>query len=84
MRRLAALAGGPTTAVEELKTALRQADEDILRIGTAAGGAGGAGTTVAGVALVEDCGNACWAVFPRAPAAARPRARRGRRSRSPG
>src|SRR4051794_1040514 len=61
--RLAALAGGPTTAVEELKAALRQADEDILRIGSAAGGAGGAGTTVAGVALVEDCGSACWAVF---------------------
>jgi PPM family protein phosphatase len=63
VRRLAACASGPSADVEELRGALGGAEKDIARIGQFEGGSSGAGTTVAGLALVEDGGVPRWAVF---------------------
>ncbi|WP_147332023.1 PP2C family protein-serine/threonine phosphatase [Geodermatophilus marinus] len=58
---LGALAGGPATSVERVRLALRRADGEIR---AASGDApGGGGSTVAGVALVEEGAGSQWAVF---------------------
>jgi serine/threonine protein phosphatase PrpC len=61
--RLAEIAGGPTVAVEAIRTALEQADKDILAFGESVDAASKPGTTVAGLAVVENDGALCWAVF---------------------
>jgi protein phosphatase len=54
---------GPLT-VDGLRQELRGADDDIRRAASTLGDARGMGTTVAGVALVEDPDHGpCWAVF---------------------
>jgi serine/threonine protein phosphatase PrpC len=58
-----AVGEGPALTVEGLRAALQEADDDIRRAATSLGDARGMGTTVAGVALVEDDGRPCWAVF---------------------
>jgi protein phosphatase len=58
--QLAGLAGGAATRIDTLRSALEQADRDIRQIG---GHDEAAGTTVAGVALVESGGGLYWAVF---------------------
>ncbi|SEP22693.1 PP2C family protein-serine/threonine phosphatase [Trujillonella endophytica] len=55
--------GQPTLTVQALQDAIRMADEGIRSLGEADISMVGAGTTVAGVALVEDAGELCWAVF---------------------
>ncbi len=55
--------GQPTLTVEALQEAIRSADENIRALGQSDASMVGAGTTVAGVALVEDAGELCWAVF---------------------
>lgn len=60
---LSATIGQPTLTVELLQDAVRRADESIRALGEADASMIGAGTTVAGVALVEDAGELSWAVF---------------------
>lgn len=62
VRSLGAVAGGSTVDLDTVRFALRDADEAIRRIG---GGSSepGAGTTVAGVALLENRGELYWAAF---------------------
>lgn len=60
---LAATIGRPALTVDLLQEAIRNADEAIRALGEADASMAGAGTTVAGVALVEDAGGLCWAVF---------------------
>jgi protein phosphatase len=62
VRHLAAVAGGPTVNLDALRLALRHADEAIRRLseGTSEPGAG---TTVAGVAMLENGGELYWAAF---------------------
>ena len=60
---LAALGGRESLTVNELQAAVRQADESIRALGEADPSMIGAGSTVAGVALVEDDGETVWAVF---------------------
>ncbi|WP_051683732.1 PP2C family serine/threonine-protein phosphatase [Blastococcus sp. URHD0036] len=60
---LSALGGRESLAVEELQEAVRQADDGIRALGEADPSMVGAGSTVAGVALVEDAGELMWAVF---------------------
>ena len=55
--------GQPTLTVQALQDAVRAADESIRALGQADASMVGAGTTVAGVALVEDAGELRWAVF---------------------
>jgi serine/threonine protein phosphatase PrpC len=54
---------GQTVEVDALRAAMQHADADIRRIGRAVGTEGGAGTTVAGVALIESGGGLYWAAF---------------------
>jgi protein phosphatase len=61
--RLAALAGGPTVGVDALREALASADADIKQLGGPGQDADAAGTTVAGLALIENAGVLYWAVF---------------------
>ncbi|WP_448625860.1 PP2C family protein-serine/threonine phosphatase [Geodermatophilus sp. URMC 64] len=61
--RLAEIAGGPTVAVEAIRTALEQADKDIMAFGESVDASSKPGTTVAGLALTEHEGTLCWAVF---------------------
>jgi PPM family protein phosphatase len=60
---LAALTENETVEVEGLRAALRRADDLIRGITTAHGSATGAGTTVAGLALLENGGAPYWAAF---------------------
>jgi protein phosphatase len=60
---LSATIGRPALTVELLQDAVRRADESIRALGEADASMIGAGTTVAGVALVEDAGDLSWAVF---------------------
>jgi serine/threonine protein phosphatase PrpC len=57
------VADSGTLTVAELQAALRAADDAIREAATSLGDARGMGTTVAGVALVEEDGRPCWAVF---------------------
>ncbi len=60
---LSATIGRPALTLTLLQDAVRQADDSIRALGEADASMVGAGTTVAGVALVEDSGELCWAVF---------------------
>lgn len=61
--RLAAVADGPTVGVAALRAALRDADDDIREMGRVRGATEGAGTTVAGLAVIENGGGLYWAAF---------------------
>jgi serine/threonine protein phosphatase PrpC len=61
--RLAATGVGPAVEVAVLRAALQQADSDIREIGRAGDTADGAGTTVAGLAVIENGGGLYWAAF---------------------
>src|SRR4051794_12670498 len=61
--RLAEVAHGPTVPVEAIRSALGQADKDILAFGESVEAASKPGTTVAGLALTENDGCLAWAVF---------------------
>src|SRR4051794_20394180 len=61
--RLAEVANGPTVAVEAIKTALEQADRDILAFGESVDAQSKPGTTVAGLALSEQDGTPLWIAF---------------------
>lgn len=63
VRRLTEVANGIPIAVETLREALRQADAEIAAIQTGRAGSSGAGTTVVGLALIENEEGAAWAVF---------------------
>ncbi|WP_350347822.1 protein phosphatase 2C domain-containing protein [Agromyces sp. G08B096] len=52
---------GPRTSIDAVRTALALADTEVSRL--AASTARGAGSTVAGVALIEHEGLPCWLVF---------------------
>ena len=59
-----AVTDGTSLTVEGLRQEIRGADDDIRRAASTLGDARGMGTTVAGVALVEQPEHgACWAVF---------------------
>jgi protein phosphatase len=59
-----AVAGGATLTVDGLREEVHGADDDIRRAASTLGDARGMGTTVAGVALVEEAEHGpCWAVF---------------------
>ncbi|MGY1745216.1 PP2C family protein-serine/threonine phosphatase [Blastococcus sp. SYSU D00695] len=60
---LSATIGRPSLTVAALQEALRAADARIRALGEADPSLVGAGTTVAGVALVEEAGELQWAVF---------------------
>jgi serine/threonine protein phosphatase PrpC len=60
---LAQLGGRESLMVEELQVAVRRADASIRALGEADPSMEGAGSTVAGVALVEHEGEPAWAVF---------------------
>ncbi len=60
---LSATIGRPALTVELLQDAVQRADDSIRALGEADPSMVGAGTTVAGIALVEDAGELCWAVF---------------------
>lgn len=60
---LSATIGKPALTVEALQEAIRQADASIRALGEADPSMVGAGTTIAGVALVQDGEELCWAVF---------------------
>jgi protein phosphatase len=61
--RLAAVAHGPTVEVDALRGALQEADHDIRQLGRGQSASAGAGTTVAGLALIESGGDLYWAAF---------------------
>jgi serine/threonine protein phosphatase PrpC len=61
--RLKDAATGQTVEVDALRAAMQHADADIRQIGRVAHQADGAGTTVAGVALIESGGGLYWAAF---------------------
>jgi protein phosphatase len=61
--RLAEVAAGPTVAVESIRSALEQADKDIMTLGADVDPLSKPGTTVAGLGLIEDNGGLFWAVF---------------------
>lgn len=60
---LASVAETPPVRVDTLRAALRRADELIRRLTAPDGTPSGAGTTVAGLALVENGGPPYWAAF---------------------
>ncbi|RBY87402.1 PP2C family serine/threonine-protein phosphatase [Blastococcus sp. TF02A-26] len=60
---LAVLGGRPWVTVDELQAAVRQADEDIRALGEADPSMVGAGSTLAGVAMVQSADELMWAVF---------------------
>jgi protein phosphatase len=60
---LSATIGRPALTVDLLQDAIQHADDSIRALGEADASMVGAGTTVAGLALVEDAGELCWAVF---------------------
>jgi protein phosphatase len=63
-RTAEAVTDGAPLTVDGLREELRGADDDIRRAASSLGDARGMGTTVAGVALVEDPDSGpCWAVF---------------------
>ena len=61
--RLAAAAVGSTVEISALQTALQQAHDDIRTMGRAQDPDHGAGTTVAGLAVIENGGGLYWAAF---------------------
>src|SRR4051794_14592258 len=61
--RLAEVAQGPTVTKEAIRTALEQADKDIMALGADVDPQSRPGTTVAGLALTEHEGEACWLAF---------------------
>jgi protein phosphatase len=61
--RLAQAGNGRTVGLAPLLAALRAADQDIRGITGPDGHPSGAGTTVAGLALIEDAGEVYWAAF---------------------
>ena len=61
--RLGGIASGSCVQVDDVREALRQADEDIRTLVRQHAVVDGAGTTVAGLALVENGAGPCWAVF---------------------
>lgn len=61
--RLAEVAQGPTVALEAIRTALAQADKDIMATGENVDPTSRPGTTVAGLALTEHEGQVCWLAF---------------------
>ena len=60
---LSATIGQPSLTVELLQEAIWRADDSIRALGEADPSMVGAGTTVAGIALVQDGEDLCWAVF---------------------
>ena len=60
---LAAVAGGEAVEVETVRAALRRADDLVRRLATSDGANGGAGTTVAGLAVLANGGAPYWAAF---------------------
>src|SRR4051812_1352055 len=63
VRRLAEIAQGPTLTMEQVQTALEQADKDIMVLGADVDPLSRPGTTVAGLALTEHEGEICWLAF---------------------
>jgi protein phosphatase len=61
--RLTGIAHGETVHVDDLRAAMRQADDDIRTLAASGVTTDGAGTTVAGIALVESGTGPYWAVF---------------------
>src|SRR3954453_2746628 len=61
--RLAEIAHGPTVSVEGIRTALERAHRDIMAMGEHVDPSSRPGTTVAGVALVQDGEEIRWTVF---------------------
>lgn len=60
IRHLGELTGGDTVTVDDVREALRRADAEIRQL---TGPDSGAGTTVAGAALIENAGTVYWAAF---------------------
>src|SRR3954454_2174933 len=58
--RLAEVVQGPTVSMETIRTALEQADKDIMTLGADVDPLSKPGTTVAGLALTEHEGEICW------------------------
>ncbi|NYJ05834.1 protein phosphatase [Geodermatophilus daqingensis] len=63
VQRLAEIAQGPTVTMEAIRTALEQADKDIMAMGADVDPLSRPGTTVAGLALTEHDGELCWLAF---------------------
>src|SRR3954453_9574893 len=61
--RLAEVVQGPTVTMETIRTALEQADKDIMTLGAEVDPLSRPGTTVAGLALTEHKGEICWLAF---------------------
>lgn len=61
--QLAEAAHGPTVAVEQIRAALERADTEIMAMGEHVDLPTKPGTTVAGLALIENNGDPYWAVF---------------------
>jgi len=61
--RLTEVAHAPTVIVDAIRTALEQADKDILAFGESVDAASKPGTTVAGLALTEHDGAPSWLGF---------------------
>jgi protein phosphatase len=60
---LAEVAQGPTVSMDAIRTALEQADKDIMALGADVDPNSKPGTTVAGVALTEHEDEVCWLAF---------------------
>src|SRR3954453_5946723 len=61
--RLAEVVQGPTVSMKAIRTALEQADKDIMTLGADVDPLSKPGTTVAGLALTEHEGEVCWLAF---------------------
>src|SRR5690349_3187538 len=61
--RLAEVATGPTVSMHAIRTALEQADKDIMALGADVDPQSRPGTTVAGLALTGHEGEICWLAF---------------------
>src|SRR3954469_21242078 len=61
--RLAEVAQGPTVSTDTIRTALEQADKDIMTLGADVDPLSKPGTTVAGLTLTEQDGEICWLAF---------------------
>src|SRR4051794_10929041 len=61
--RLAEVAQGPTVSTDTIRTALEQADKEIMALGADVDPQSKPGTTVAGLALTEHEGEICWLAF---------------------
>ena len=61
--RLAEVVQGPTVSMETIRTALEQADKDIMTLGADVDPLSKPGTTVAGLTITEHEGEVCWLAF---------------------